>query len=249
MAFVNEHLGNPATPQSQIHGINKSLLTPCRRVGLKRKSPTISPSCSFVSDRSTPNKNEGSDELLSKAKCLTPSSFISVETPKKNEDSTETPKRGEGSQKIIVSSKERRMRRRGTQAQLLVSAGNETVNTNLDTSSSRTGITETASSESIDTDLEITYDQKTLEDLERRVAAKENKVQSLKVAQVYQKKHDLTKLKESISKWKDGCQTAVQDLLIMTHEQGHKITMIQLLSHLGIPPNLIGYDPDQDEFT
>ncbi|XP_049956258.1 uncharacterized protein LOC126473318 [Schistocerca serialis cubense] len=251
MALVNEHTGNPTTPHSQTHGINKSLLTPCRRVGLKRKSPTVSPSCSFVSGQnlSTPDKNEGSDELLSKAKCVTPNSFKSAETPKRDVKSTETPKRGEGPQKTVTSKKEHRVRRRGTQAQLRDAVENETVSPDVDNRSSQTDVTEIANSTSVDTDFEIVYDQKTLADLERNVAAKEDKVQSLRVAQLYRKKHDLTKLRESICKWKAGCQSALQDLLEMTHEQGHKVTMMQLLSHLGIPPTLIGYEPEQDEFT
>ena len=64
--------------------------------------------------------------------------------------------------------------------------------------------------------------------------------------------HDKVELDKVINQWLGVCQEALQDLLNKLRQQQSSdpadITMINLLQHMSIEPDLVGYSVEDDSF-
>ncbi|GLG95191.1 Uncharacterized protein GBIM_02227 [Gryllus bimaculatus] len=93
---------------------------------------------------------------------------------------------------------------------------------------------------------DITED--TLKEVRKRLKEKEEKLKDLKLAQLYKRKHDVIILQKLIHTWLEGCQTALQELQTVLLNQGHQFTIEQLLNQLNIPHELVKYRRDTEDF-
>lgn len=85
-----------------------------------------------------------------------------------------------------------------------------------------------------------------LDELEKRIAAKEDTLRKLKLVKYYKSKHDLQHLHDLTSKWKKASQTALSEL--RQKMPSPQPTLGQLLDHLQIEHDMVGYDPNENEF-
>jgi hypothetical protein len=60
--------------------------------------------------------------------------------------------------------------------------------------------------------------------------------------------HDLNELASEISRWKEGCQEALRRLHKASISQGYQFNMTQLLEMFGIPPQVVSYNEDTEDF-
>lgn len=82
--------------------------------------------------------------------------------------------------------------------------------------------------------------------IENRIKEKEERLNGLKRAEVYLKKHNVTELNELRLKWRNGCCEALRDLLRLLKDH-ENITMDVLLKRLNIPENMIQYNLENGE--
>lgn len=92
--------------------------------------------------------------------------------------------------------------------------------------------------------VEIT--EKTLKQVENRVTEKEDKLERLKRAEVYLKKHNINELNDLTSMWKSGCCQALKDLLGLLKSQ-ENVDMVTVLRRLNIPENMIRYNSENGD--
>lgn len=78
-----------------------------------------------------------------------------------------------------------------------------------------------------------------LKEIERRIKEKDNKLDRLKRAEVYMKKHKVDELNDLRMKWKSGCCEALRNLLGLLKSQGDNIDMVRLLKTLNVPESMI----------
>lgn len=78
-------------------------------------------------------------------------------------------------------------------------------------------------------------------------AEKEEKLRKLKMVQLYHSKHDPDKFEKLIEKWR----LTVQEALMKLHEilPEPKPELTELINHLQIEHEIIGYDKDDESFT
>lgn len=84
--------------------------------------------------------------------------------------------------------------------------------------------------------------------IENRIKEKENKLDGLKRAEVYLKKHKIDELNALLVKWKGGCCEALKDLLGLFRSRGDDVNMVGLLKMLNVPEKMIKYNPENDNF-
>lgn len=84
--------------------------------------------------------------------------------------------------------------------------------------------------------------------IENRIKIKENKLDGLKRAEVYLKKHKIDELNALMVKWKGGCCEALKDLLGLLRSHGDDIDMMGLLKMLNVPEKMITYNPESGNF-
>lgn len=90
--------------------------------------------------------------------------------------------------------------------------------------------------------------EKMVNEIEKRIKEKEDKLTRLKQAEVYSKKHRVDDLKALTLTWKNGCQQALTDLLVLLKSHNNDMDMVTLLQKLNIPDNMIQYDYESDQF-
>lgn len=88
-----------------------------------------------------------------------------------------------------------------------------------------------------------------LNSLRKRVAQKEGQLKELQQAQIICNKYQTEKLKNDIHHWLRACQEALQDFLSAVKGSGSEMSMENLLQHLGIPPSLVNFNLDSDDFN
>lgn len=79
-----------------------------------------------------------------------------------------------------------------------------------------------------------------------RLAQKEETLRKLNMVKLYRTKNNLSQLEQLINRWRQVCQTAIQDL----HETltQPRPPMFDLLTHLQIEPSKVGYNAEEDCF-
>lgn len=75
-------------------------------------------------------------------------------------------------------------------------------------------------------------------DIEKEIRQKQEKLEKLKQAQVYKKKHSPEKLKVSSDRWIEACRAALNDLLTKMLEHG-SIDMDTLIKNLNVPNDIV----------
>jgi DNA-binding Lrp family transcriptional regulator len=60
--------------------------------------------------------------------------------------------------------------------------------------------------------------------------------------------HDVNELATEIARWKEGCQEALRRLHKASILQGYQLNMNRLLEMIGIPPEVVGYNADTEDF-
>jgi DNA-binding Lrp family transcriptional regulator len=60
--------------------------------------------------------------------------------------------------------------------------------------------------------------------------------------------HDVNELAIEIARWKEGCQEALRRLHKASILQGYQVNMTRLLEMFGIPPEVVGFNADTDDF-
>lgn len=60
--------------------------------------------------------------------------------------------------------------------------------------------------------------------------------------------HNPEELTQEIKHWLQACQEALQELLSVVNNKGNSMAMEKLLQEVGIPPELVQYNLDCDEF-
>ncbi|XP_063232400.1 uncharacterized protein LOC134536574 [Bacillus rossius redtenbacheri] len=89
--------------------------------------------------------------------------------------------------------------------------------------------------------------QNKLDDVENMIRKKENILSDLE--QKYKNKQWLTaELREETGRWLAGGRAAAGELLARHKDADGSVTMARLLGGLGVPPRLLRYDPELDEF-
>lgn len=84
-----------------------------------------------------------------------------------------------------------------------------------------------------------------IEKLETEVEKKRQLLQDLKQAGIYQKTHDVENLRKLTNTWKNGCISALHDLLPQLQQFGvENMDMAKLLIKLRVPQNLITLSPN-----
>lgn len=184
---------------------SKLHFTPCRRLGLKRKSPL------------SESKNSINSESPIELGDSTPKNKISVSNSNSPESFDQnTPKRKQLSKIILKNVCLKKIIYENPQ-------GQENIQDKI-------------------------YTKNDLEQLNLKIKETETKIENIKT-NLHLKKHDVNNLKELSSTWKNGCEEALYRLLEITKSQGYSMTMDKLLEALKIPPELVGYDVEEEDFS
>ncbi|KAI9554080.1 hypothetical protein GHT06_019352 [Daphnia sinensis] len=94
--------------------------------------------------------------------------------------------------------------------------------------------------------------EETLENLSKRIEEKEELLRKLKMIKLHRMKHSTNQLESLIKEWTGICQQALQDLQQKLADQGSDsaaIGILELLRHLNIEPELVGYSIEDEAFT
>lgn len=83
--------------------------------------------------------------------------------------------------------------------------------------------------------------------IECRIKKKEERLASLKRAELYARKHNVEELNALELKWKSGCCQALRDLLDLLNKR-EDVDMVGLLKKLNIPEDMIRYNSENDDF-
>ncbi|EGD81645.1 hypothetical protein PTSG_02361 [Salpingoeca rosetta] len=83
-----------------------------------------------------------------------------------------------------------------------------------------------------------------LRKLKKQRDALKEKLRKLELVRTYRSKHDTADLDELIPKWRGVCQQALQDLA----DSKPDVTVKQLITHFNIPPKLLKFDMEDEEF-
>lgn len=108
--------------------------------------------------------------------------------------------------------------------------------------------TETKAELPVDEDDFYEINENLLKEIENRLKEKENKLDMLKRAELYSKKHKVIELNELTMKWKVGCCEALKDLLELLKTRESHMNMTTLLKTLNIPENMIKYNSESGSF-
>ncbi|XP_012283947.1 uncharacterized protein LOC105701627 [Orussus abietinus] len=86
--------------------------------------------------------------------------------------------------------------------------------------------------------------------LQDRIQKKEEEINSLKSKFTHSRKYKLDDLKSAINTWQQGCQEALEELRKNVQERnGRTINMVELLTALGIPVDMVGLNVEDDTFA
>ncbi|XP_015439402.1 PREDICTED: uncharacterized protein LOC107194313 [Dufourea novaeangliae] len=88
-----------------------------------------------------------------------------------------------------------------------------------------------------------------LESLKKRIQEKQKTINNLKTTLLYKKKNKAEDLESAINKWTEVCQTAIEDYQNDLEERKQQsVTITQILSSLGIDPDIVHFSIDDDAF-
>ncbi|XP_059485410.1 uncharacterized protein LOC132202480 [Neocloeon triangulifer] len=94
-------------------------------------------------------------------------------------------------------------------------------------------------------------EDKALEDITRSISRKKEQIAHLQKG-VHPLQSEIERLQSLTETWRGGCRRALEDLLKIMHRNSEDaakmLTMSILISNLDIPPDLLKFDPDKDEF-
>ncbi|KZS21053.1 putative Swi5-dependent recombination DNA repair protein 1 [Daphnia magna] len=94
--------------------------------------------------------------------------------------------------------------------------------------------------------------EETLENVSKRIKEKEEILRKLKMIKLHRIKHSTDQLESLIKEWTGICQQALQDLQQKLADQGSDSAAIgipELLRHLNIEPELVGYCIEDEAFV
>ncbi|XP_065200852.1 uncharacterized protein LOC135831920 [Planococcus citri] len=202
--------------------IRKTLLTPCRHVGLKRKSVGNTPNTSFDLTNSPSPLPHVPNTIVNSS--LTDSGTITV-TPTRH-----------GIEKSGSRS------RPGKKLKVLTHLVNDpqTPSTS-ETIEEVSKVPDYEEDEGNDTDSQI-------ERIEKRISEKKSEIEKLEMNSKNVKQHNLITLNSLIIKWRRACQTALKDLSHEYQNLDKQLTMSILLKQLGIPYELVRYSETELDF-
>ncbi|XP_031842644.1 swi5-dependent recombination DNA repair protein 1 homolog isoform X2 [Nomia melanderi] len=111
----------------------------------------------------------------------------------------------------------------------------------------RLSTVETADQSDVEQNEKLCHDD--LETLRKRIREKQVAINQLKTTLLYKRKNKTEDLENAIEKWTKVCQTALEDYQNDWKEQnGESVSIMNILSSLGIDPKVIRFSPDDDTF-
>lgn len=228
------------TPSPPVNRSKTSVYTPCRRLGLSRKSPASSGS--WKAPKSLSNLNSPS-EIIFENKSKVVQEIIDGDVKNQN-----TPKRTCSS----LSYKCQPLKIPKIVNSPIVARHIGGCHSGLSPKFKAPAVVKPASledSDSLPTDLtSLHVTEKMVQDLKRRIKRKEEELKDRKQAQIYKKKHDVKTIRMLIETWREGCQNALRELQSILRMQGHQFSLEEIINKYGFPHNLVRYSAENDDF-
>ncbi|CAK8689572.1 swi5-dependent recombination DNA repair protein 1 homolog [Clavelina lepadiformis] len=83
--------------------------------------------------------------------------------------------------------------------------------------------------------------------LKDQFLSNQENIRKLKLVRTHRNKNNLETLQKLIYKWREACQSALQELLDSSSKPS-ETTMLQLINYLGIDTKMIQFDPKTQSF-
>ncbi|XP_075216483.1 uncharacterized protein LOC142321884 [Lycorma delicatula] len=232
--------------QTKKEGITRTLLTPCRRIGLKRKSPSHMTSKFCKDDLSTTQSHfcskKENNSVTNHPKKILLSTIIDSDVDKETQRVLFNENSVDSENNAFVNDSDGKL-----SAPFLLFRDQN----NLRESEYSHDTYESSEFSQLKKAIKNKPNNITLQTLEalaNRIKEKKGKYQHIELSNLYEKKHDLNMLRELTLQWKKGCQEALFEMQSLLNEKGHAISMLQLLSQFQIPHDIINFNEDMDDF-
>ncbi|XP_022183998.2 uncharacterized protein LOC111043374 [Nilaparvata lugens] len=230
----------------------KTLLTPCRSVGLKRKSSSSSLlKCTPSTD--SPLLRKSTNSPIVQQSTDSPAVWRCTPNPSTSRKHLGSNIRDKlKKRKLDLSSKDNGdeetidcMTKGVIETDVgCASSINSSNNTHKDDTSSQIDVKTAV--EKFAVPPEISNDM--ILELIDNIRKKELKLRSLEETNIYAKKHNPDELRGLIIKWKQGCQDALREIQSLINEKGYSLSMAQVLDQFQVPHNMVNFSADCDEF-